>query len=60
MNDIEPWFAYRNPDGSPESIEWFNLLIHSIEEVKKLRAEATTLTQQNQDILQRLIELENK
>jgi hypothetical protein len=34
--------------------------IHPIEEVKKLRAEVNLLTQQNDDILQRLTLLENK
>ena len=40
LNDIDSYFTWKNPDGSPEGIEWFNLLIYSIEEVKKLRKES--------------------
>ena len=39
LNDIDTYFTWKNPDGTPEGIEWFNLLIYSIEEVKKLRKE---------------------
>ncbi len=64
LNDIDTNFAYKIPDYNgnliPESVEWFNMLIYSIEEIKKLRNEVNTLTNQNADILQRLSILENK
>jgi len=60
LNDIDTHFTWKNPDGTPEGIEWFNLLIYSIEEIKKLKNEVNLLTKQNQDILQRLTILENK
>ena len=37
LNDIDTYFTWKNPDGTPEGIEWFNLLIYSIEEIKKLK-----------------------
>lgn len=33
---IDNNFTWKNNDGSPEGIEWFNLLIYAIEEIKKL------------------------
>jgi hypothetical protein len=53
LNEVDNYFTWKNPDGSPEGIEWFNLLIYSIEEVKKLRKDISLL--QN-----RITILENK
>ena len=39
LNDVSSWFTWKNPDGTPEGIEWFNLLVYSIEEIKKLKTE---------------------
>ena len=48
LNDVSSWFTWKNPDGTPEGIEWFNLLIYSIEEIKKLKNQVTTLTERIQ------------
>ena len=48
LNDASPWFTWKNPDGSPEGIEWFNLLVYSIEEIKKLKNQIVTLTERIQ------------
>ena len=37
LNDIDANFTWKNLDGTPEGIEWFNLLIYAIEEIKKLK-----------------------
>ena len=37
LNSIDPNFTWKNADGSPEGIEWFNLLIYAIEEIKSLK-----------------------
>ena len=51
INDIDTYFTWKNPDGTPEGIEWFNLLIYTIEEVKKLK-------QQNIELINRVEQLE--
>ena len=51
LNDIDTYFTWKNPDGTPEGIEWFNLLIYTIEEVKKLK-------QQNIELINRVEQLE--
>ena len=37
LNDISTHFTWKNPDGSPEGIEWFNVVVYLVEEVKKLK-----------------------
>jgi hypothetical protein len=44
LNDVDTYFTWKNPDGTPEGIEWFNLLIYTIEEMKKLKQEIASLT----------------
>jgi hypothetical protein len=39
LDDIDNHFTWKNPEGSPEGIDWNNLLLYSIEEVKKLKKE---------------------
>ena len=39
LNDIDPWFTWKNADNTPEGIEWFNMLIYTIEELKKIKQE---------------------
>jgi hypothetical protein len=39
LNDVDTHFTWKNSDGTPEGIEWFNLLIYTIEEMKKLKNE---------------------
>ena len=36
-------FTWKNPDNTPEGIEWFNLLVYTIEEMKKLKARIIAL-----------------
>jgi len=43
LNEVDTHFTWKNPDGTPEGIEWFNLLIYAIEEIKKLRTELDLL-----------------
>ena len=45
LNDIDTHFTWKNPDGSPEGIEWFNLLLYSIEEIKKLKTKIIKLNE---------------
>jgi len=44
LNDVDTYFTWKNPDNTPEGIEWFNLLIYTIEEVKKLKQKNIELT----------------
>jgi hypothetical protein len=37
LNLIDTNFTWKNSDNTPEGIEWFNLLIYAIEEIKKLK-----------------------
>ena len=60
LNNLNTNFTWKNSDGTPEGINWNNLSVFAIEEIKRLRNDVTLLTQQNQDIMQRLSYLENK
>ena len=42
LNEISEWFTWKNPDGTPEGINWFSLLVYAIEEIKKLKKESIT------------------
>lgn len=46
LNELSSWFTWKNPDGTPEGIQWNNLMIFAIEEIKKLRSEVTALKEQ--------------
>jgi hypothetical protein len=35
INDVDTRFSWKNPDGTPGGIAWFNLLVYTIEELKK-------------------------
>ena len=37
LDSIDTNFTWKNSDNSPEGIEWFNLLIYAIEEIKILK-----------------------
>ena len=43
LQDIDTNFTWKNQDGLPEGIEWFNILIYLIEEVKKLKQKVNEL-----------------
>ena len=43
LEECDTRFTWKNPDGSPEGIEWFHLLLYTIEEMKKLRARVAEL-----------------
>ena len=43
LDAIDTHFTWKNPDGSPEGVDWFNLMIYSIEEIKKLKQEIEIL-----------------
>ena len=45
LNAIDPLFTWKNSDGTPEGIEWMNLLVYTIAEMKKLRTRVDTLEQ---------------
>lgn len=47
LNECSTWFTWKNPDGSPEGIEWFNLLVFAIEEIKKHNQDIQNLKQRN-------------
>jgi hypothetical protein len=53
LNDIDSWFTWKNTDNTPGGIEWFNMLIYTIEEMKKIDLEIIELTN-------RIAILENK
>jgi hypothetical protein len=48
LNDVSTHFIWKNPDGSPEGIEWFNMLVYTIEELKKTRQEIIKLKERIQ------------
>ena len=67
LNDVSKWFTWKNSDGTPEGIEWFNLVVYSIEEIKKQKLEIQsskyeiiTLKSQISDLINRINVLENK
>lgn len=37
LEQVCPQFTWKNPDGTPEGIEWFTMLVFAIEEIKKLK-----------------------
>ena len=37
LDAIDTQFTFKNPDGSPEGVEWFTLLVYAIEEIKTLK-----------------------
>jgi hypothetical protein len=37
LNDIDTNFTWKNPDGTPEGIEWNNLMVYMIAEIKQLK-----------------------
>lgn len=43
LEECDTRFTWKNPDGSPEGIEWFHLLLYTIEEMKKLRERIAVL-----------------
>jgi hypothetical protein len=43
VDAVDTRFTWKNPDGTPEGIEWFNMLIYTIEEMKKLKQEIEIL-----------------
>ena len=43
VNECSTNFSWKNSDGTPEGLEWFNILIYSIEELKKVRAKCFEL-----------------
>jgi hypothetical protein len=43
LNEISKWFTWKNVNGSPEGIEWFNMIVYLIEECKKMRNEINML-----------------
>ena len=43
LNEIDTNFTWKNSDGTPEGIEWFNLLTYVISEMKKLKLELEIL-----------------
>lgn len=44
LEQVCPSFTWKNPDGTPEGVEWFTLLVFAIEEIKKLKQELSLLT----------------
>lgn len=48
LNECDTYFTWKNPDGSPEGIEWFNLLLYSIEEIKQHKQTIDNLQHRNQ------------
>jgi hypothetical protein len=54
LNQINPLFTWKNPDGTPEGIEWFNMLVFMINELKKLK-EQNNLLNDKINILENII-----
>jgi hypothetical protein len=54
LNDVSKSFTWKNPDGTPEGIEWFNMLVYTIEEMKKLRIELNNSQNKIREIENRL------
>ncbi len=54
LDAIDTNFSYKIPDSNgnliPESIEWFNMLIYAIEEIKKLNSKVISLQSQIADL----------
>ena len=50
VDAVDTNFSYKIPDSNgnliPESIEWFNMLIYAIEEIKKLNLKVISLQSQ--------------
>jgi hypothetical protein len=44
LEQVCPSFTWKNPDGTPEGVEWFTLLVFAIEEIKNLKQELSLLT----------------
>lgn len=45
LEAVDTRFTWKNPDGTPEGIEWFNMVVYLVEEVKKLKQQVQTLVQ---------------
>ena len=43
LEQCDTRFTWKNPDGTPEGIEWFHLLLYTIEEMKKLKERISQL-----------------
>jgi hypothetical protein len=43
VDEVDTHFTWKNSDGTPEGLEWFNMLVYAIEEIKKLRIEVNQL-----------------
>jgi hypothetical protein len=43
VEEVDTRFAWKDESGSPESIEWFNMLIYTISEIKKLNRKVLEL-----------------
>ena len=48
LNEVSTHFTWKNPDGSPEGIEWLNMLVYTIEELKNTRQEIIKLKERIQ------------
>jgi hypothetical protein len=58
-DEASPHFAWKK-DNMPEGIEWFNILVYAVEEIKKLKARNDLLESKIEDLSARLGALENK
>lgn len=43
LNEINNLFTWKNSDGTPEGVEWFNILVFCVNEMKKMRQEINDL-----------------
>ena len=47
----------KNPDGTPEGMEWNNILVYAVEEIKKLHKEVEKLKGENTTLHNEIQEL---
>jgi len=48
LDEIDTQFTFKNPDGSPLGIEWFNMLVYTITELTK---QSTKIKTQSEEII---------
>jgi len=59
LEEVDTHFAWKDDSGSPESVEWFNMLIYVISELKKQKSINNTMKEDIEILKQRVTTLEN-
>jgi hypothetical protein len=54
LHEICPEFSWKNQEGQPEGVNWFNIMVFAIEEIKKLKQQNNTHQQQLSQIMEEI------